>query len=88
MSKVNCRKILFDNFSIVAFSISLRVWRPDFFTIYRISSNEGIDIIVPKLLAVVKTGLAPFLAAPNFLNMLEPSVFSSIYFNAFLKKNS
>jgi len=90
-SNVNYRIILFESFSIVLFSISLKVCLPDFFTILRISSNEGIAIKSKTFPAVERTGLAPNFASPNVLSKFAASegissVYYSISLNAFLKK--
>lgn len=58
-SEANYRRILFDSFSIVAFSISLKVFLPAFFTISRTSQREGIATISPILPIVANTGLGP-----------------------------
>lgn len=58
-SEENYRKILFANFSVVACSISRRVFFPDFFTISLTSQRDGIARTSTTFPTVAKIGLAP-----------------------------
>jgi len=58
-SDANYRRILLESFSMVAFSISLKVFFPAFFTMSRTSYREGIVTISPIFPIVAKTGFGP-----------------------------